>query len=68
MYREISRASHETLGLSIADYFGFLQSRWEELAQYEPLRDFSTAAATIASQRLARQLTYQFLMVFEVSI
>ncbi|GFY88725.1 hypothetical protein Acr_06g0006650 [Actinidia rufa] len=37
---EIARASQETLGLSVADYFGFLQSRYEELAQYEPLSDF----------------------------
>ncbi|GFZ01082.1 hypothetical protein Acr_14g0007170 [Actinidia rufa] len=62
LYREIARASQETLGLSVADYFGFLQSRWEELAQYEPLSDFPVAAATIVSQRLARQHTYQFLM------
>ena len=27
LYREIARASQETLGLSVADYFGFLQSR-----------------------------------------
>ena len=62
LYREIARASQETLGLSITDFFGFLQSRWEELAQYEPLSDFPAAAATIVSQRLARQHTYQFLM------
>ena len=53
LYREIARASQETLGLSVADYFGFLQSRWEELAQYEPLGDFPAAAATIVFQRLA---------------
>ncbi|GFS40766.1 hypothetical protein Acr_00g0070400 [Actinidia rufa] len=62
LYREIVRASHETLGLFVADYFGFLQSRWEELAQYEPLSDFPATAAAIISQRLARQHTYQFLM------
>ncbi|GFY88845.1 hypothetical protein Acr_06g0007850 [Actinidia rufa] len=62
LYQEIARASQETLGLSVADYFGFLQSRWEELAQYESLSDFPTAIAIIVSQRLARQHTYQFLM------
>ena len=50
------------MGLSVADYFGFLQSHWEELTQYEPLSDFPAATATIVSQRLARQHTYQFLM------
>ncbi|GFY92658.1 hypothetical protein Acr_08g0010540 [Actinidia rufa] len=35
-------------GRNINDYFGFLQSRWEELAQYEPLSDFPAATATIA--------------------
>ncbi|GFZ10995.1 hypothetical protein Acr_22g0003930 [Actinidia rufa] len=58
----IARASQETLGLFVADYFSFLQSRWEELAQYEPLSDFHVAATTIVCQRLARQHTYQFLM------
>ncbi|GFZ19413.1 hypothetical protein Acr_28g0001180 [Actinidia rufa] len=47
---------------SVAYYFGFLQSRWKELAQYESLSDFPAAAATIISQRLARQHTYQFLI------
>ena len=36
LYREIARASQEILGLSVADYFGLLQSLWQELAQYEP--------------------------------
>ncbi|GFZ15872.1 ARF-GAP domain 2 [Actinidia rufa] len=49
LYWDIARASHETLGLSVADYFGFLQSRWEELEQYEPLSNFPAAIATIAS-------------------
>ncbi|GFY87388.1 transducin family protein [Actinidia rufa] len=48
LYREIARASQETLGLSVADYLGFLQSRWEKLTQYEFLSDFSIEAATIA--------------------
>ena len=50
------------MGLSITDYFGFLQSRWEELVQHEPLSDFPTTAATIVSQRLSHQHTYQVLM------
>ena len=62
LYWEIAKASQETLGLSVADYFGFLQSCWEELAQYEPLSDFPTVVATIVSQCLARQHAYQFLM------
>ncbi|GFY96782.1 hypothetical protein Acr_11g0010880 [Actinidia rufa] len=53
----IARDSQETLRLSVADYFGFLQSHWEELAQYEPLSDFLATAATIVSQHI-----YQFLM------
>ncbi|GFZ13658.1 hypothetical protein Acr_23g0020430 [Actinidia rufa] len=61
-FPHIVRASHETLGLSVADYFGFLQSHWEELAQYEPLSDFPAAAATIVSQRLTHHHTYLFLI------
>ena len=49
LYQEIAWASQETLGFSVADYFGFLQSHWEELSQYEPLSDFPAAAATIVS-------------------
>ncbi|GFY80335.1 hypothetical protein Acr_01g0001440 [Actinidia rufa] len=36
-------------------------SRWEELAQYEPLSEFTTEGG-IAARRLDRQHTYQFLM------
>ena len=46
----------------MADYFGYLKSRWEELAQYEPLSDFPVEVATTFLQRLNRQHTYQFLM------
>ncbi|GFY98952.1 hypothetical protein Acr_13g0003530 [Actinidia rufa] len=42
-------------------YFAYLQSRWEELAQYEPLSKFTTEGG-IAARRLDRQHTYQFLM------
>ncbi|GFZ14503.1 hypothetical protein Acr_24g0006930 [Actinidia rufa] len=62
LYRKLDRVSQETLGLSVANYFGFFQSRWEELAQYESLSDFLAIATTIVSQQLARQHTYQFLM------
>ena len=62
LYREIAKASQETLWLSIGDYFGFLQFLWEELAQYKPLSDFPATAATIVSRLLARHHTYQFLM------
>ncbi|GFS38459.1 hypothetical protein Acr_00g0057560 [Actinidia rufa] len=58
LYREIHQAS---LSLSVADYFAYLQSRWEELAQYEPLSKFNTEGG-IAALRLDRQHTYQFLM------
>ncbi|GFZ02262.1 hypothetical protein Acr_15g0008700 [Actinidia rufa] len=34
LYREIHQASQASLSLSVADYFAYLQSRWEELAQY----------------------------------
>ena len=46
----------------MVDYFGYLQSRWEELAQYEPLSDFLAKAASIVVTRLSRQHTYQFLL------
>ncbi|GFY96557.1 hypothetical protein Acr_11g0008630 [Actinidia rufa] len=61
LYREISHSSQTSLGLSIADYFGYLQTRWEELAQYEPLSDFPSDRA-VESKRLDRRHTYQFLM------
>ena len=62
LYRYISQAFQESLGLSVADYFGYLQSHWEELAQYKPLSDYPVEAASIAFQRLNRLHTYQFLM------
>ncbi|GFY81819.1 target of Myb protein 1 [Actinidia rufa] len=61
LYREIHQASQASLSLSVADYFAYLQSRWEELAQYEPLSEFTTEGG-IAARRLDRQHTYQFLM------
>ncbi|GFZ21988.1 glycine-rich protein 5 [Actinidia rufa] len=61
LYREISHASQTSFGLSVADYFGYLQTRWEELAQYEPLSDFPSDGA-VESKRLDRRHTYQFLM------
>ncbi|GFS44100.1 hypothetical protein Acr_00g0088430 [Actinidia rufa] len=42
LYREIHQASQASLSLYVADYFAYLQSRWEELAQYEPLSEFTT--------------------------
>ncbi|GFY81621.1 hypothetical protein Acr_01g0014300 [Actinidia rufa] len=50
-----------TLGLFVADYFGYPQTRWEELAQYEPLSDFPSDGGA-ESKRLDRRHTYQFLM------
>ncbi|GFZ10038.1 hypothetical protein Acr_21g0006370 [Actinidia rufa] len=47
--------------LSVADYFGYLQTKWEELAQYEPLSDFPSDGA-VESKRLDRRHIYQFLM------
>ncbi|XP_057505543.1 uncharacterized protein LOC130788863 [Actinidia eriantha] len=61
LYRDISHASQPALGLLVADYFGYLQTRWEELAQYEPLSDFPSDGA-VESKRLDRRHTYQFLM------
>ena len=52
LYRDVYLASQATLGLSMVDYFGYLQSRWEELAQYEPLIDFSADAASIVASQL----------------
>ncbi|GFY81214.1 hypothetical protein Acr_01g0010230 [Actinidia rufa] len=52
LYREISHASQTTLGLSVADYFGYLQTRWEELAQYEPLSDFPSDGAILNTSPL----------------
>ena len=47
LYQDVSHASQATLGLSVVDYFGYLQYGWEELAQYEPLSDFLAEAASI---------------------
>ena len=46
----------------MVDYFGYLQSRWEELTQYEPLSDLPPNAASIVLAHLTRQYTYQILM------
>jgi hypothetical protein len=62
LYQDVSHASQAALGLLVVDYFGYLQSRWEELAQYEPLSDFPAEAASIVVTRLGRQHTYQFLL------
>lgn len=62
LYQDISHASQETLGLSVAEYFGCLQSRWAELAQYEPLSEFPIEVVSIVVKRQSRQHTYQFLM------
>ena len=62
LYQDVSHASQAVLGLSVVDYFGYLQSRWEELAQYETLSDLPPDAASIVLARLIRQHTYQFLM------
>ncbi|GFS38150.1 DHHC-type zinc finger family protein [Actinidia rufa] len=44
---------HDTVhGLSVADYFGYLQTRWEELAQYEPLSDFPSDGAILNTSPL----------------
>ena len=58
LYQEVVHASKATLGLSIADFFGYLQSCWEELAQYEPLSEFSAKASTIVLRCLNRQHNY----------
>ena len=50
------------MGLSVVDYFGYLQSRWEDLVQYESLSDFPAEVASIVVTRLSRQYTYQFLL------
>ncbi|GFS45998.1 hypothetical protein Acr_00g0099460 [Actinidia rufa] len=61
MEPRIYHASQASLSLSVADYFAYLQSRWEELAQYEALSEF-TIEGGIAARHLDRQHTYQFLM------
>ncbi|GFZ12658.1 hypothetical protein Acr_23g0010430 [Actinidia rufa] len=58
LYQDISPASQPTLGSSVADYFAYLHTRWEELAQYEPLSDFSNDGV-VESKRLDRRHTYQ---------
>ena len=34
LYQDISHASRPMLGFFVADYFGYLQTGWEELVQY----------------------------------
>ena len=46
----------------VANCFSYLQSRWEELAQYEPLSEFLIETASLVAKRLNRQHTYQILM------
>ncbi|KAG5557141.1 hypothetical protein RHGRI_007420 [Rhododendron griersonianum] len=43
-------------------YFDYLLSRWDELAQYEPLSEFPIEVASIVVKQQSRQHTYQFLM------
>lgn len=61
LHQEISHASQESLGLSVSEFFGYLQVRWDELAQYDPVSDFGETAH-VAVKRLDRLHTYFFLM------
>ena len=58
LYQDVSHACQAALGPSVVDYFGYLQSRWEELAQYEPLSDLPPDVASIVLARLTHQHTY----------
>ena len=58
LHCEVSHASQDSLQLSVSDYFGYLQSCWEELAQHEPLSDIAEEATTIIIQRLDCLHTY----------
>ncbi|GFY88523.1 phosphatidylinositol-4-phosphate 5-kinase family protein [Actinidia rufa] len=51
LYWDISHSSQATLGFSVADYFGYLQTRWEELTQYKPFNDFPNNGV-VESKRL----------------
>ena len=62
LHWEIARASQATLDISIVDFFGYLQSRWEELAQYEPLSEFPVETTSFVAKHLNRQYAYQFIM------
>ncbi|GMQ01147.1 hypothetical protein CsSME_00047889 [Camellia sinensis var. sinensis] len=62
LHQDIARASQSSLGLFIAEFSGYLQALWEELAQYESLTNLPPETAPLVSKRLARQHTYQFLM------
>ena len=59
-YRDITHASQPTLGFSITNYFRYLQTKWEELSQYELLSDF-LSDGVVESKLLDRRHTYQFL-------
>ncbi|KAG5531449.1 hypothetical protein RHGRI_026161 [Rhododendron griersonianum] len=61
LLQEISRASQKSLGLSVSEFFGYLQVRWDELAQYDPVSDFG-ATTDVAVKRMDRLHTYFFLM------
>jgi hypothetical protein len=52
LYQDVYHTFQAALGLLVADFFGYLQSHWEELAQYEPLSDFPADAASIMASRL----------------
>ncbi len=58
LYQDVSHACQAALGPSVVNYFGYLQSRWEELAQYEPLSDLPPDVASIVLARLTHQHTY----------
>ncbi|KAL7172922.1 hypothetical protein ACSBR2_032400 [Camellia fascicularis] len=54
LYQEIAHTSQSTLGLIMAEFFGYTQARWEELAQYEPLIELLPKAASLVPKCLAR--------------
>ena len=52
LYQDVSHTSQAALVLLVVDYFGYLQSRWKELAQYEPLNDLPPDAASIVNAHI----------------
>lgn len=61
LYSEISHASQEVLNLLVSEFYGYLQTRWEELAKYERLCDMPEEAASFLAKQLDLQHTYPFI-------
>ncbi|KAK0602745.1 hypothetical protein LWI29_036622 [Acer saccharum] len=61
LYQEVSHATQTSFSMSFSFFFGYLQTRWDEMAQYELISEYGKMASVVVKS-LDRLHTYFFLM------